>query len=128
MRRPSYRSPQAKHIAIDRQIYGYDKQAKDKLDVACQSGGIQHRQEVVLDESSGIATFTGLATKGVLQRGERTDPAGEFDGCTPYRGRYMQKRDLRPSQHQESACDHEHDESEVKSDNDVGEDVVHETT
>jgi hypothetical protein len=109
---------------VDAQVEGQHDRAQGDLDPSGEPRGVQHRQEIVLDEASAISRLSASPAKPVLQRRERTDPPLELDQRPPDRRRKVQQHDPAPAKHQKSAGNHEQHEEEMQADNKVGEDAV----
>jgi hypothetical protein len=106
----------AQKVPIDAEVQTQHQAAQNELDVSGESGGVQHRQDVVLDEITLIRRAACGGSERILQRRQRTDPARELDQCAPYRGGYMEVGHPSPSQHQQPAEHHEEHEYEMNCD------------
>jgi len=117
-RLPAY-PPSAKYVSVDNHIENYDEEPQQKLDLSSQCRGVEHREDVVLDEIAGITRAACLAAQPVLERRERADPARKLDGGSP-QGRWdVDVRHPWPPQDQQSAEDDEHHEDEVNGDDEI---------
>jgi hypothetical protein len=109
----------AQKVPVDAEVQTQYQAAQKQLDISTESGGVQHREDVMLDEITLVRRAACGGSEDILERRERADPAGELDHCTPYRGWDVQVRYPSPSQHQQSTEDHEEHEREVEDDDEV---------
>jgi hypothetical protein len=105
---------------VDRQVSEDQSKPQCELKGSGEAGGIQDRQDIVLDEPAGVPRLAGTSPECVLQWSERTDPATELNPDSPYRGRDVEERKPGVSQDQKSAEHHEKHETEMDEDNEVG--------
>jgi hypothetical protein len=97
--------------------------AEDPLQLARQRGGIEDRQQILLDETGGIPGAAAAPPQPVLERRQRADPAGELDPGAPDRRRHVQPGDPGAPEHQQPAEDDEEHEREVDGDRRVGQNL-----
>lgn len=90
-----------------------------------QSLRIQGAQEIVLDETAGVADLTCPRAQPVLERRERTDPAAVFDKYAPNGGGDVRPRESRPTQDQQSTEYDEENEREVDTKDDARKEAEH---
>lgn len=112
-------SPQ--DVGIDYQIEGDDEYTECNLDIAGERGGVEKRQDVMLDEATRVSRTAGLAPEPVLQRCEGTDPAAKLDRGSPDSGGNVQVREPGPPQHQQPAEQDEEHEEKVDHDDKISE-------
>ena len=108
-------------VSVDDQIERDNEESEYKLDVSREGGGVEERQDVMLDEAAGVGRITRLAAEPLLQRGERADPAGELYRGTPHSRGHMQVGQPSPAEHQQTTQHHEQHEEEMQTDDEVGE-------
>jgi hypothetical protein len=107
-------------IPVDAEVQTQYQEAQQYLDVSGESGGIQDRQDVVLDKSTLIRRGAGLSSKGIFQRRQRTNPPGKLDPRAPKCGGYMEVRNPGPAEYEESTKYDEHHEEKVNCDDEIG--------
>ena len=73
----------------------------------------------LLDETRRVARATTGAAERALERSQRTDPTEQFDGHAPGRRWQMSHRHPVPAERKEAAEQHEHDEHDVKEENEI---------
>ena len=93
--------------------------AQHPLQLARKRRGVEDREQVVLDEAGVVGGPTALRAKPVLERRERTKPAGELDPRAPSDCRDVQPGHPRPAHNEQTAKDNEHDEREMDDNGDV---------
>src|SRR5262245_25843743 len=81
--------------------------SENNLRAACQPLGVQHGNDVMVDESPGIACLAPRIPQVILERRERADPPEELDENTPRCRGQVHPRELRPAQDEETAQNHE---------------------
>jgi len=94
--------------------------AQHELKLAREGRGIEHWQEVVLDEARRVGRPATLPAKPVLEGGERADPARKLDPRAPSDRAEMYVSDPRLPQDEQTPNDHEQNEGEMDDDGDVG--------
>lgn len=77
----------------------------------------------MLDKTSLVTGPAAGHPESILERCERANPGGDLDEDPPYDRRKMRPSHFRPPQHQKSPQPNEEDESQVETDERVGEDV-----
>lgn len=87
----------------------------------CQALRVEHGQHVLLDEVTLINGQPGALTEDILNRRERTQPIGEFDGDAPRRRWNVQPRQARPPDHHEAPKDNKQHETEMNDEDRVRE-------
>jgi hypothetical protein len=112
----------AQKVPVNAEVQSQHQAAQKKLDVSGEGRGVQHRQDIVLDEVTLVRRASSGGSEAFLQRREGTDPPSELDQCAPQRGGHMQVSHPSPSQHEQSTEDHEEHEREVEGDDEVGKD------
>jgi hypothetical protein len=110
---------------VDRDVQRNDQYAEADLYIPCETAGIQHRQQVALDEASSVHGLARTATKFVLQWSERAYPGGELNEGAPHGRRYVHPGDTRPPQYEQPPGDYERNEREVDDEGEIGEYRIH---
>jgi hypothetical protein len=118
-RGPKPRFPE--DVSVDGQVERDNEEPEYKLNVSREGGGVEERQDVMLDEAAGVRRATRLAAKPMLQRGERADPTSELNRGTPDRRGHVQVGHPSPSEYQQATQHYEQHEEEVQTDDEVGE-------
>lgn len=104
---------------IDSAIDQQDKQGKQVLNIRCQTGRVDQRFKIVLDEARFIHAAARRVAKPVFKRGQRANPAGQFNQDAPGHTGEMQPGKPGPAQHQQAAGDNEQDERGMQDENQV---------
>ena len=94
--------------------------AKQPLDLPRQPVGVDEGQQVMSDESALKTRFTGEMAKLILDRCQRTGPAGELDQRSPDYRRQVKQHQLREATEQEAAEYDEQDEAQVQQQYPIG--------
>jgi hypothetical protein len=100
-------------------VHQENESAEHKLRRPIEASRIEHRLDVVLDETAGIASLAAPHSKRILQRRQWANPAGILDQHSPYGRRDVQERNPGPSRRYESSQYDEEDETEMEYENDV---------
>jgi hypothetical protein len=108
---------------VNDEIDSDHQRSQHQLNVVSEPRGIEHRKNVVLDETSLISGKPGSPPKRILQRGQGTDAASELDERSPRHCRQVQVDHLPPAQYQQPAEDDEEHEEGVDEDDEIGEHV-----
>jgi hypothetical protein len=116
-------SPQ--YDGVDRHVQRDNQYTEADLYIPGETAGIQHRQQIALDEASSVHGFARTATKFVLQWSERAHPASELNQGAPHGRWYMHPGDAWPAQDEQTTRDNERNKREMKNDYQVREDAVH---
>src|SRR5205085_11632883 len=118
------RSPPARdEHAIRDGVLRQHGETEHDLPIASESGGIEHVEQVVFDESAAVARGATARAQRILQRGERTDPSCPLDDHAPDRRGELHPGDARPTKHQQPAQYDEEHEGEVHDDDQVCQDA-----
>ena len=111
----------SQHPCIGDDVHHHDESADGVLRIARESLRIEDREDVVCDEVARVVVQSGAAPQHVLERRERTDPAGELDERRPCRARDMRPGDAWPPHREHAAHCREDDERKMDDDNERGE-------
>jgi|SRR5688572_5819580 len=113
--------------AIHDGVESDDDCTKQELKFSCQVPRIKRRQHVLCDEVGIIEGLATLHPQPILQRRERTNPAGEFDDGTPYGSRQMQPCEPAPSQRKQPSTEDEDHKCQVDYNNQIGQEYIHDS-
>lgn len=116
--------PSGEQHAIRSQIHDQSETSKHDLRPTREPGRIEHRLNVVLDESSTVSRLSAAHPERILEWRQRTDPAAVLDENAPDGGGNVNERHPRPAEHQQSAQHNEEDEPEVNDQYEIGERAV----
>src|SRR5512140_733978 len=100
--------------AIEREVDDHNPAGQDELRFAREPGGIDDRQQVMLDEALRVARLARPVAQVVLRMGQRTDAPGELDEETPGSDRKVNEDRPAPTRSQSAPGDDEDDEGQVK--------------
>jgi len=114
------REERAVHCKIERE----DDRSEHQLYATGESGRIQNRQQIMLDESAAVTGFPSARSECVLERCKRTHPARELDHHSPNRRGQMQPGQTRAPQNEQPTENDEPDECEVNYDDEISERAV----
>src|SRR3989441_5777427 len=73
----------AQQHSVGDQVDDYHQRSQHDLQRPRQSGRVQRREDVVLDEPAGVAFEAGAPAQGILERRERAHPALVLDHGPP---------------------------------------------
>src|SRR4030095_12184158 len=116
--------PATRDEGVHDQVDEQDQPSENELDLAGESARIDHRHQIVLDETTWVARRAGEAPELVLERGERTDPSGDLDERSPGGRGKMEEEQPPAVKGEQAAGDHEDDEGKVNDDDEVSEGAV----
>jgi hypothetical protein len=89
---------------------------KAPLHGAGQTYGIEHPEEIVLDEPCVIPRLARPDAEPILKRRQRTYPTRHLNHCAPDHRREMQPDHPPPAKSRDTTQDHEDDERRVNND------------
>jgi hypothetical protein len=106
---------------VDDQVGEQDQESEDELNLAGEAGGVDDRQQVVLDEAARIARGAGEAPELVFERGEGTETARDLDEHSPDCRWKVEQAEPPAVEGEQTAEDDELDDGEVGDDEEVRE-------
>ena len=112
------------YYTVGSQIDQQGEASQHDLRSTRETGRIEHRLDVVLDESSTVPRVAAALAERILERRQGTDPAVVLDEYAPDGGGNVWHRDPRPSEHQQSAQYDKEDEREVNDEYEISEGAV----
>src|SRR2546425_5121644 len=110
----------AQQHSVGDQVDDYHQRSQHDLQRPRQSGRVQRREDVVLDEPAGVAFEAGAPAQGILERRERAHPALVLDHGPPDSAGEVQPREPTPAPGEEPAQHHEAHERRVRQHDRVG--------
>ena len=113
---------------IDADIDQQYKQGEQVLNVLCQACRIDQRGKIVFDKPAFAAGADGLVAKPVFKRGQRADPAKQFDQDAPGNAGEVQPCKPGTAQYQQAANHNKEDESGMQDKDQVGKRVDNQRT
>ena len=90
------------------------------MDIGSQPGGVDQRQDVVLDKPTAITILPGQVAKQVFPTGKRAGQVQYLYRNAPGHGGQVQPHHPGPFQGEQAAEQHEQDEGQVKQHEAVG--------
>src|SRR4029453_4066140 len=111
---PPLATPASRDGAVDQQVDENHEQRERELNFAGEGARVDDRQQVVLNESAGIARGAREAPELVLERGKRTEPPGDLDEDAPDRCGAMKEGEPPAVEGKKAAEDHEYDEDKMR--------------
>src|SRR3989442_1568655 len=114
----------AQQHSVGDQVDDYHQRSQHGLQRPRQSGRVQRREDVVLDEPAGVAFEAGAPAQGILERRERAHPALVFDHGPPDGAGEVQPRQPTPAPGEEPAQHDEAHERRVCQHDRVGKEAV----
>ena len=105
---------------IDCDVNDDDHAGEDELDFPGETGRIDDRQEVVLNETLRVARLASLDAKEVLGERERADATSELDEKTPCGSRKVNNDEPAPARRECGTQKGEHDESQMEKQDSFG--------
>ena len=100
--------------AVDHDVEDEDAGPQHPLPLAGQSRRVEQWPQIVIDETPGVTGLADGLAEVILQRGQRTQPAGEFDPRPPPHRRQVEPNQSRPAPNPQAAERHEQDEPQVE--------------
>ena len=103
-----------KYPAINDNINGNNHAAEDQLHVVIKAGRIQDGHKIVFDEATLVSGLPRSPPELLFPRGERTQPALEFQQRTPYNRGQVQEYKPAPFQYQQATGHHKTHKAEME--------------
>ena len=112
------------HHRVRSDIHQQCQTAQYDLSAAREAARIQHRLDIVLDESATVTSFAAPHSQRILERSEWAYPSAVLYEDSPNRRWNVQQRQPRPTQNEKSSQDDKQDEREMQYEYDVREGAV----
>lgn len=114
--RPAPSEPGEIHDGVEQE----NTEAEPELNPTRQSVRVDHRGDVVIDETAGVAGFAASSSERILERRQWADESHELDHGAVQSDGDVNPRQSSPAQREQPAEDDEQDEGEVEQEYQVG--------
>jgi len=109
---------------VQSNVQNNDANSQDDLHLARQIRGIDQRNEIMIDEASGIGLPASSFTKPIFPRSQGANPTGQLYDRSPNHGRNMNPDDPAPLESEQRSEENEQDVGQVEEKDGVGEELI----